>query len=108
MVAKEIRRDFEYKDAQLPSGVKVSGKVITKDGKLYSTNGEIRVKYPDDRLFTFKLYQEDRVDPMHNEEASMDFSSLVKNSMGVKEGMDDNAVIEEFKAFLKQDVSLID
>ncbi len=106
MVAKEVRRDYEYTNAQL-SEVTISGKVIIKDDKLYATSGEIVVNYPDNRNFTFKLFQEGMGDPMYNNNLGS-FTSLVKSCSNVKEGMDDNAVIEEFKAFLKTDLGLID
>ena len=106
MVAKEIRRDFEYKDAQL-SEVKVTGKVVTKDNKLYKTLGDIIVEYPNGDTFSFNLYQENIAPHGTQNELLGAFTSLVKNTTGVKEGMNDNAVIEEFKEFVKEDLGLI-
>lgn len=105
MVAKEIRRDFEYKDALLASGQKISGKIITVNNKFHSTDGDIKVEYPDKSGFTFKLYQEGARGIMPGGD-ELEFTTLAKNSTGVKTGMDDNAVIEEFKQFIKQDIGL--
>lgn len=105
MVAKEIRRDYEYKDAQL-SEVKVTGKVVIKDNKLYKTLGDIIVEYPNGGTFSFNLHQENIAPHGMQDELLGAFTSLVKNSTGVKEGMNDNAIVEEFKAFLKKDLGL--
>lgn len=104
MVAKEIRRDFEYKDALLSTGQKISGKVITVNNKFHSTAGNIKVEYPDKEIFTFQLYQEGTKGATLGNE--LEFTTLTKNSSGVKTGMDDNAVIEEFKRFIIQDIGL--
>lgn len=105
MTAKEIRRDFEYDGVKLPSGITVSGIVITKAGRLYGTNGNITAKYPDKTSFTFKMYQEDSPDPAHNVILGNVGTILVDTSK-VREGIDSNAVIAEFKEFITSDLLL--
>lgn len=106
MVAKETRRDYEYTNAQL-SEATFTGSIVIKDGKLYATLGDITVHYLNGKGFTFNLFQEGMGEPMYNNNLGL-FTTLVKSCSNVKEGMDDNAIIEEFKEFIKKDLGLID
>lgn len=105
MKATEIRRDFEYKDAELPSGITVSGIVITKNGKLYGTSGSITAKYPNKTSFKFRMYQENSPDPVYNELLG-DVGTILVDTSKVREGIDSNTVIAEFKEFITTDLSL--
>ena len=104
MVGKEIRKDLRYTDVELPSGVKVSGVVIIANCELHSTNGYITAKYTDERTFRFRLYSKnDMLDAFDNEIGAQ--TEMLADTIGIKEGMDSNAVIEEFKAFVKAEIA---
>lgn len=105
MVGKEIRKDLRYSDIELPSGVKVSGVVIIANNELHSTNGYITAEYTDKRTFRFRLYRknDDMLDAFDNEIEAQ--TEMLADTIGIKEGMDSNAVINEFKAFVKAEIA---
>lgn len=105
MVGKEVRKDLRYTDVELPSGVKVSGVVIIANGELHCTNGYITAKYADERTFLFRLYRknDDMLDAFDNEIGAQ--TEMLADTIGIKEGMDSNVVIEEFKTFIEAEIA---
>lgn len=101
-----IKQHFYADNITLNSGAKVSGNIITKSGKVYCTEGNIKVTTADEKSFTFTLVNTD-VTPMPenaNSECAT-WSAPYRTINSVPPGVSAEAVIDEFISFVENDIA---
>ena len=101
-----IKQHYYADNITLNSGVKVSGNIITKEGKVYCTEGQISVLIEDKKAFTFTLVQANTT-PMSataNSE-NTNWSAPYRTINSVPPGVSAEAVIDEFIAFVESDIA---
>lgn len=108
MKATPLKQYYEYNNTLLSrTCVEVTGIVIIKDNQVYATDGNIRVKVSENKSFTFSLNQpgKDGSYKPENTTEPNSWDAPLKNSSNVPDGISADAVIDEFKQFVIEDIN---
>lgn len=102
MKLKPIKQYYRSEGITLDgSGAKVTGTIITKDGQVYCTEGDMQVTV-NDKSFSFRLNQ-NNVSPGNQESQTWDPPTMSTNN--VPQGVSAEAIADEFIAFVVSDIN---
>lgn len=96
-----LQQHYYAEKITLPSGVVVSGHIVTKDGRVYCTEGNIIVFSEDKKLFTFFLSQSN-ITPGADQQ---NWDAPYRNINSVPPGVSAENIIDEFIKFVENDIA---